>query len=387
MERRSVKETRIMTPFHTDYPVIDVDMHIHESPSELAPFAEGMLRQFLEIDTGPEKWLDTPGYSPLTPYDPPLGQDTQQQPHLIRDANQLRADLDARGIDAAIVFTGRLLGTAFSKDGGYAVGISRAYNRYLQERWLNPEEGIYGAIMVAAQDPVASAQEIVRYAHRPGFAAVYLPMAGVHPLWGHRQYDPIYAAAQAAGLPVVLQGYTAVYPVFPYQIEQFDTALAKQVIARPFGAMANFASIVTGGVPARFPELKIVFTECGVSWLPFMLWRLDAQYRWLREEVPFYPSPPGEYVRRQIYTTTHKLAEPGEPQALFALLESIGLQDQILFASDWPHYDADSPESVLRLSLPPDWERKVLGGNALATFKLTRFSRRRHGVYTADSTP
>ena len=36
---------------------------------------------------------------------------------------------------------------------------------------------------------------------------------------------------------------------------------AKQLVARPFGVMANFASIVTGGVLDRFPELKVVFTE------------------------------------------------------------------------------------------------------------------------------
>ena len=60
--------------------------------------------------------------------------------------------------------------------------------------------------MAANQVPEEAAAEIHHYAGRPGFAAVYLPMAGNYPLWGDRMYRPIFAAAEAAGLPVVLQG-------------------------------------------------------------------------------------------------------------------------------------------------------------------------------------
>lgn len=79
----------------------------------------------------------------------------------------------------------------------------RAYNDYLLSHWLDLQRGIYGAIMTAAQDPQSSAREIDRLAGTEGFCAVYLPMTNVSPLWGHRQYAPIYAAAQNAGLPVV----------------------------------------------------------------------------------------------------------------------------------------------------------------------------------------
>ncbi len=360
----------LQTAFRPDYPIIDADVHIHEDPKELAGFAEGNLRLALEAHRLPERWLDAPGYSPLTLFEPPLTEDVGQEPHVIRDAAQLRADLDQNGIDAAIIFTGRLLSTAFGPDATYPVAISETYNRYLRERWLNPARGIFGAIMVASQDPKASAHEIERQANVDGFAAVYLPTAGVYPLWGHRQYDPIYAAAEAAGLPVVLQGYTQVRSAFPYQLDQYDTALAKQTISKPFGAMANLTSVVTTGVLARFPDLKIVFTECGVSWLPFVSWRLDQQYRWLRHEVPFYESKPSEYIRRQVYVTTHALEAPDDPQALVALLDGIGAQDRLLFSTDWPHYDADRIERILNLPIRDDWKRKILSDNACRVFKL-----------------
>lgn len=358
-----------------DYPIIDADVHIHEDPQELAEFAEGTLRRGLEAHRAPERWLDTPGYSPLTPFDPPLGDDPRRQQHVVRTREQLRADLDSLGIDAAVVFTGRLLGTAVRQDASYPVAIAQTYNRYLCERWLAPEQGIYGAIMVAAQDPRSSAREIERYAAVEGVAAVYLPAAGVYPLWGHRQYDPIYAAAEAAGLPVVLHSYTFLHPVFPHQLYQYDTALAKQTLGKPLCAIANLVSIATTGVLARFPRLKVVFAECGVSWLPFVMWRLDEQYRWLRHEVPCYQDRPSVYIRRQVYVTTQRLDEPDGPQALAALVEGAGLVDRLLFSTDWPHYDADRVDRAARL-LPAAWARKVFYENPCAAFKLPRLARR-----------
>ncbi len=358
------------------YPIIDADVHIHEATQDLAQFAEGTLKRTLEMDRSAENWLDTPGYSPLTNYDAPIADDPRREVHVVRDAAQLRADLDMLGIDAAIIYTGRLLGTAARPDPAYALGITRAYNRYLRERWLKPEDGIFGAMMVAAQQPKESAHEIEDCAQDPGFAAVYLPMASVYPLWGHPQYDPIFAAAQDAGLPVVLQGYTHVYSIFPYQLQQFETALAKQVIARPFGAIANFVNIATSGALARFPRLKVVFTECGVTWLASVLWRLDQQAQWTRAEVPYDTDKPSETILKQVYVTTHRLEAPTDSQTLVAIMQDLGLQERALFATDWPHYDADRVERITSLPLPDDWKRKILSDNARAVFRLPQVVRR-----------
>jgi hypothetical protein len=352
----------------SDVPVFDADVHIHEDPRDLAEFAEAPLRRALESHSAPERWLDTPGLSPLTAFDPPLGEDPAREIHVVRDPATLRADLAALGAAGALLFSGRLLGTAGRQDATYPVRIAQTYNRYLSSRWLDPEHGIYGAIMVAAQDPVSSAQEIERWAPAPGFGAVYLPTASVYPLWGHRQYDPIYAAAQAADLPVVLHGYTCVHSVFPYELEQFDTALAKQVLSKPLGAIANLVSMVTTGVLARFPRLRVVFAECGIAWLPPVIWRLDGQYHHLRHEVPEYTEAPGEYVRRQVYVTTQPFDVPGDPETLACFMNAVGGPEHVLYSSDWPHYDADRPTRIAQALLPPDWVRLILGANARRLF-------------------
>jgi len=81
-------------------------------------------------------------------------------------------------------------------------------------------------------DPVAAAEEIRTYAGHPRVSAIYLPTCCVEPLYGHHRYDPVYAAAQEAGLPVMLHSVTAVYPTFPFNLEGYET-LTRQIEAKP----------------------------------------------------------------------------------------------------------------------------------------------------------
>ncbi len=360
--------------------IFDSDVHLHELDDDLAPYfdepwhrvleagAKGVAREGARTPRG-ERFLDVPGYSALTVYDPILGELPTEEPRRLTSADLLRADLDARGVDAGLVFPGRLLRAAQSNDWDYLSALGRAYNRYLAERWVEPARGIYAAILTLNQLPDESAEEIDRYASVPGFAAVYLPLAGNNPLWGDRSYEPIFAAAEAAGLPVVLQGALTVHTVFPYELHHVPTALAKQVLSQPFGAMANLVSMVTNGVLARHPGLKVVVNDAGLAWLPATLERLDHFYPYLRDEVPFLEDPPSEAVRRQVYVTTHPLGGRANLPFLLACLEAIGL-DHVLFGSDAPHFDETSLKQIQELPLGSTVTEQILALNARAVFRL-----------------
>jgi uncharacterized protein len=272
-----------------------------------------------------------------------------------------------RNVSSGLVFPGRLLRAAQSTDELYVANLMRAYNRYLKEQWVDPKRGIFGAIMAANQVPDEAVSEIQRYAGVPGFVAVYLPTAGNYPLWGDRMYWPIFAAAEEAGLPVVLQGALTIHTVFPYQLHHLPTALAKQTLSQPMGAIANLVSLVTTGVLARFPRLRIVVNDVGIGWLPYVVDRLDHFYPHLRDDVPELTRRPSEYIREQLYLTTHPLE--GDASLFEVSLGFLG-SDHVLFGSDWPHFDADSPEQVEALPLTADLKRRILADNARQLFRL-----------------
>jgi hypothetical protein len=131
--------------------------------------------------------------------------------------------------------------------------------------------------------------------------------------------------------------------------------------------MGHVASAIAHGVFARWPGTRLVLIECGVAWLPAVLWRLDADYRALRKETPWLKRLPSEYARDHVRLTTQPLEQPRDPGSLWPALEDIGAQDMLLFASDYPHWDFDDPRLV---PIPRDWREDVMDGNARALYGL-----------------
>lgn len=349
--------------------VVDCDVHVNDLPQYLAPYCEMPWRKSLEIlGASSPRYLDIPGYAPQFWLHPPT-----PGGHAVRSVDTpqaMRDELDALGIDYGILMPDNLLLFATLPNIEYATALSHAYNRWLVAEWLPEGSGLYGAIMACPQNPEDSAKEIERYAGTPGICSIYLPTSGVDPLWGARRYDPILAAAQAADLPVILHSVTLTAPMFPAQIHQFENHFARQVIGHSFSMMANLVSIMHTGVPARYPGLKIVFTEAGVAWVPYMMWRMDRYHQEFRRMVPFLEERPSEYMRRQMWFATQPLEEPVNPMHLVETMEHYGGAERTLFASDWPHHDFDHPRGLAKLPLTQDQRRKIMGENALSLFKL-----------------
>jgi predicted TIM-barrel fold metal-dependent hydrolase len=349
--------------------VVDADVHVHEDPAELALYAESPWDVALrEIATVEERYLDLPGMSPRAEYRVPFpGGSNRRQ--IVTSASELREGLDGLHVDQAVLFPDHLLSLAMVRDRAFAATLARAYNRWLHERWLTEERTLKGALVVAPQDPGAGAQDIRRHAGEREFACVYLPASGLKILYGHECYDPVYEAAAAAGLPVVIHSVEAVYPAFPFQLEQFRTSLAVHALAHPLSMVANLVSMLETGVPVRHPELKIGFMEAGTAWIPFIANRLDKEYIERRREVPLLQERPSITMRR-FYYGTQPIEEPERRGDVVALFELFDGENQAMFASDWPHHDFDHPQHFFGLPFSPEARRKIMGLNAARFFGL-----------------
>ena len=160
------------------------------------------------------------------------------------------------------------------------------------------------------------------------------------------------------------------YPTFPSQIAQSESHFARQVLSHSFGMMENMVSLMHSGVPARYPRLRIVFTEAGVGWVPYMMWRMDKYYNEYRRMVPFLEKRPSDYMKERMWFATQPIEEPDNPADLVATINLLGGADRIVFASDWPHHDFDHPRAITKLPMPAEAKRKIMGENALALFGI-----------------
>ena len=349
--------------------VVDADVHLHEDPAELAEYADPpwdtALREIAKVE---ERYLDLPAMSPRAEFRIPWPGGTNR-PQVVPSPEAMRRELDDLHVNVAILFPDHLLSLAMVRDPAFAVALARSYNDWLADRWLRREPTLKGSIVIPPQDPAAGAAEIRKHAGNPSYVCAYLPGAGLKLLYGNELYDPVYESAQEAGLPIVIHSVEAIFPVFPFQLEQFRTAMAVHALAHPLSMVANCVSMLETGVPVRFPDLRIGFMEAGTGWVPFVANRLDKEYIERRREVPILQERPSHYMRRFFYGT-QPIEEPEERTDLVKQFELFDGENQAMFASDWPHHDFDHTQFVFGLPFSREARRKIMGLNAARFFGL-----------------
>src|SRR5205823_1918267 len=130
-------------------------------------------------------------------------------------------------------------------------------------------------------------------------------------------------------------------------------------------------SMVFEGVFEEFPNLRVVLVEAGIGWAPSLAWALDSAWEMLHEATPHLQRRPSEYVRDHVWYTTQPIEEPDDPRHLLQLLEHGRLTDRVMFATDYPHWDFDSPKRALPRVLGPELTHEILAGTASRLYGLT----------------
>lgn len=272
--------------------------------------------------------------------------------------------LNQHSIDRAVLLNGNLLGIAGLPDPDLAAALATAHNRWLSETWLAADERYRGVVLVAPQDPQLAVAEIKQTANAAGFVQIHVPMGDR--LLGERHFYPIYEAANDLDMPIsvhpnAIDGSFRTGAAYPggtptYYVEWH--AGITSIFA------ANLISMVCHGVFERFPNLRMVIMEGGFAWLPDVLWRLDKNWRGLRDELPWLTKAPSEYIFERVRFTTQPFIEPDNRAHVGALCEMIRADKVLMFSTDYPHWDFDNPDRALSL-LPEDLKRRVLVETAL----------------------
>jgi predicted TIM-barrel fold metal-dependent hydrolase len=240
-----------------------------------------------------------------------------------------------------------------------------AINQYGLEHWVTPTDRV--VLAVSPHDPAWSATEIRRLAATAGIGAVALPLTST--MLGSRQWDPIYQACTDANLPLVVhfsgvEGNYAGAPALSGGVHQ--SAFARLALM-PHVAESNITSLAFEGAFARFPELRILFSGFGFTWLPSLLWRMDREWRTFRHDVPWVTAPPSQWVGTNLWFTTWPLGEAADREHWEGGFTDT-LRTRIVFGSHAPHANDDLADADRLLG--KDWA-KALTANGAGLLGLT----------------
>jgi predicted TIM-barrel fold metal-dependent hydrolase len=134
--------------------------------------------------------------------------------------------------------------------------------------------------------------------------------------------------------------------------------------------MLHMTNWLVNGMPERFPKLKIIWIESGLAWVPFLMQRLDNEFMMRSSDAPLLKRIPSDYMR-EMYYTSQPMEMVNNPKALEVTFEMINAKTQLLYSSDYPHWDMDLPSTIYDLPfLDEQAKRDILGGNAQRLFNL-----------------
>lgn len=249
----------------------------------------------------------------------------------------------------------------------YGAALSQALNDWQVEEWIEKDQRMKGSILVPYEDGELSAAEIDRAAQHPGFVQILLIVRTKEPL-GRRKYHPIYEAAVRHNLPIGIHfGGAGGGPITG---AGNPSHYYEDHCGMPQAFQAQVASYVFDGVFEKFPTLQVVLIEGGFAWMPPLMWRLDKTWKRLGEEVPELTKPPSDYIRNNMWISTQPMEEPPQGRYFHQLLDQMDMNDRLLFATDYPHWDFDAPDRAIPVKLDKELERMIMAENARTLYRF-----------------
>ncbi|MBI1329786.1 MAG: amidohydrolase family protein [Alphaproteobacteria bacterium] len=256
------------------------------------------------------------------------------------------AALDALGFSSQLIFTTWCLGNFGLDDTrpDLAYTMAEAHNRMMVD-FCSVDRRFLATAYVPLAD-FEGAIQTARKAIARGAKALMIPSVcpkGHSP--SHIAFEPLWAMAQEAGLPIVFHvgGEEKINPAY------FNNGLPKvkdfhggeenftsvSYMPIPHSVMTTMVALIFDGVLDRHPKLKFGAIELGASWVPGWMRNMDsAAQAFIKNEdrLKKLSLKPSEYVRRQVRATPYPHEDVGW------IIANAG-EEVALFSSDFPHVE------------------------------------------------
>ena len=254
----------------------------------------------------------------------------------LTDGARRGEDQDVDGLAAEVLYPGYFPMFGL-RDVELLAALQRNYNDWLHDQCAASRGRLYGLAALPVQDPEAATLELERVIAL-GYRGVILPSnAPKGRRYCDADFDPLWARAQEAGLPVSF--HVGCFSHLPPWLKE---ASGRDPIAIYAGTSSlihdTLVELMCRGVCQRFPSLQFVVAEFNAGWIAHWLERVEQG--WEREygKDPSGPAaqPVGEIWRRQFFATIE------DDQPALRTRDLIG-EDRLMWGSDYPHTDSTWP--------------------------------------------
>ena len=247
-------------------------------------------------------------------------------------------ELDRDGVDAEVIY-GILAACAKMKSPEAANEMLRIYNDFMRDFSGHYPDRMIGLACLPYSNIEGAAAEVRRVA-KLGMKGVELSCSWhMTPMW-HPMWDPLWEAVNETQLPLHFHTFPA---VDPEERKKYDLPVQRRMT---YAGLCLFqmtlghilSALMGAAVFERFPNIRVVLGESGIGWIPYVIDRMDFEYKDQYQDLKLKKMP-SEYWRNQC-RATFQFDRIGTK-----LIEDMGVET-LMWGSDFPHPDGVWPESA-----------------------------------------
>ena len=247
--------------------------------------------------------------------------------------------MENQGLEAAYFFPTLGVGmeSALSNDLEAMRAAFKGFNRWLVDDWgFSYKDKIFAAAYITLADVDEAIQEL-EWALSEDCRVINLRASAVvteqgNYSLGHPRHDAFWQKVNDSGIVTSFHSGDAGYEFLfehwglesKFEAFRFD-ALKSMLCMSPIAD--TIASLISGQVFTRFPNLRVVTIETGSNWVAPLFSRMEKAYK---QQNHLFSEDPCDTFRNHIWVA------PFYEDDMQELADLIG-EDKILFGSDFPH--------------------------------------------------
>ena len=255
--------------------------------------------------------------------------------------------MDAMGVDYVMLFPTPMLLLGLHPVPEYEVAMSRAYNRWLTEKILQEEKRLKTMLYLPFNDPDETYKMVKDFGDREGVCGFMVVSTRYKPVYDNA-YMKTYSLIEEMGKPLAFHGS---YSWNDHLLGNTNRFLVTHALGFTVFNAVHMCNWIVNGLPERFPKMDVMWIESGLAWIPWLMQRLDNDYRMRSSEAPLLKKLPSEYMQDMFYSS-QPMEMPHDMDILEMTFKMIKAETQLCWSFGLSALGYGRPERHLGSTVP-----------------------------------